>query len=155
MVTEPITSFRGEYAFLSNFYAAPVRYAGRDWPTSEHAYQAMKTDDGVEQERIRMLPTPQEAKAAGRLVRTRFGWEVGRVPMMRDIVRNKFAQNIDLAKKLVDTGDATLIEGNDWGDEFWGAVFRDEQWDGQNYLGRILMEVREWLREMMGSGRVR
>jgi predicted NAD-dependent protein-ADP-ribosyltransferase YbiA (DUF1768 family) len=34
-----------------------------------------------------------------------------------------------------------LIEGNTWGDKFWGQV----KGEGANYLGRLLMKVREEL----------
>ncbi len=40
---KPITSFRGAYSFLSNFYWASVYYEGIMYPTSEHAFQAAKT----------------------------------------------------------------------------------------------------------------
>lgn len=36
------------------------------------------------------------------------------------------------------TGDAILIEGNTWGDRFWGVC----EGFGQNHLGHVLMRVR-------------
>lgn len=62
---------------------------------------------------------------------------------MKDVVEAKFSQNPDLAKKLLETEDAYLEEGNDWGDRIWGTV----NGIGANNLGRILMEVREILKE--------
>ena len=53
----------------------------------------------------------------------------------------KVYQNDDLADCLVDTGDQPLIEGNTWGDRFWGVCGGT----GMNHLGRLLMEVREEL----------
>ncbi|WP_308694469.1 NADAR family protein [uncultured Veillonella sp.] len=41
--------------------------------------------------------------------------------------------------KLLATRDRMLIEGNDWGDTFWGMV----DGEGENNLGKILMRVRE------------
>ena len=41
--------------------------------------------------------------------------------------------------KLLDTGDAILIEGNDWGDRYWGVC----DGVGQNKLGLILMGLRK------------
>lgn len=38
---------------------------------------------------------------------------------MTRAVKAKFAQNKDLAKRPIDTGDVTLIEGNTWNDTFW------------------------------------
>lgn len=65
---------------------------------------------------------------------------------MRDLVQDKFAEHPRLAQLLLDTGDALLIEGNNWGDSFWG-VTRNGDGDGANYLGKILMEIRRGLRE--------
>ena len=40
---------------------------------------------------------------------------------MEKVVRAKFTQNPHLARFLVETGDAELIEGNSWHDTFWGV----------------------------------
>lgn len=56
---------------------------------------------------------------------------------MLQIVRNKFTDP-DLRQKLLDTGNARLIEGNTWGDMTWGMV----NGKGQNLLGKILEKVR-------------
>lgn len=40
------------------------------------------------------------------------------------------------------TGDAELIEGNNWGDTFWGVC----NGRGENMLGKLLMEIRDYLR---------
>ena len=61
---------------------------------------------------------------------------------MLEIVRSKFKQNKDLAKKLIETGDAYLEEGNWWGDKIWGVC----NGEGENRFGKILMQVREELK---------
>jgi predicted NAD-dependent protein-ADP-ribosyltransferase YbiA (DUF1768 family) len=61
---------------------------------------------------------------------------------MATIVTNKFKDPI-LRKKLLDTGDADLVEGNTWHDQEWGAY----KGVGNNYLGKILMVVREHIKE--------
>ena len=55
----------------------------------------------------------------------------------------KFTQNPDLAKKLLATGDALLIEGNTWNDRYWGVC----RGKGENRLGILLMLVREDLQK--------
>lgn len=60
---------------------------------------------------------------------------------LRDIVFNKFVYNDELSNLLIDTDDAILVEGNDWGDTTWGMV----NGKGKNQLGKILMELREEL----------
>ena len=135
---EKIDRFKDDYWFLSNFSEYPVYYQGRIWPTAEHAYQAMKTSDLDLQEEIRKAATPGIAKKKGRKVKLRKGWEALKYHIMTESVMSKFKQNPDIAKKLVETGDAHLAEGNDWGDTYWGTV----NGKGQNKLGHILMYVR-------------
>lgn len=140
-----ITQFHGPFRFLSNFEPPPVVVDGAPYPTVEHAYQAMKTLDLDWRERIRRAPTPGKAKHMGQqLVNLRPDWEEIKISVMTDLVRKKF--NHGPAKlQLIATGDAWLIEGNSWGDTFWGAVHDNGEWIGQNNLGKILMLIREEL----------
>ncbi len=50
---------------------------------------------------------------------------------------------LDGAVYLLATGSAELIEGNDWGDDYWGRATPQ----GKNHLGVVLMQVREELRD--------
>ena len=134
-----INQFRGKYRFLSNFADSPFVYNGLKYPTVEHAFQALKTDDLNEHEKIRFAPTPAEAKNMGRKIVMKVGWEDIKIGVMLNLVREKFKQNDDLRMKLFDTGDEELQEGNWWGDKFWGIC----EGEGENHLGKILMIVRE------------
>lgn len=151
-----ITRFVGNYHYLSNFYETPITLNGVTWPTAEHAYQAAKCTEPCDIELIKRLPTPGAAKQAGKRVKMRHDWNDVRVPIMESIVRAKFNQNKDIADKLVATGDAVLIEGNGWGDKFWGMCTRNapprtpDGWiqaklHGDNHLGVILMDIRKEL----------
>ena len=60
---------------------------------------------------------------------------------MTNIVFEKFQQNPLLAKRLLETGDCMLQEGNYWKDLFWGVDLKTGE--GENHLGKILMELRE------------
>jgi ribA/ribD-fused uncharacterized protein len=64
---------------------------------------------------------------------------------MNELVRAKFNQNSDLKKQLIETGNKLLVEGNNWNDCFWGVT--QDKW-GENWLGRILMDVRNELRDI-------
>jgi ribA/ribD-fused uncharacterized protein len=139
---DTIDSFDGEFRFLSNFFPAPVEIVGKTWPTAEHAFQAMKTTDPRERELIALASSPGRAKRAGRKVTVRPDWEEVKLGWMARIVHAKFEQNGELADRLLATGDATLIEGNNWGDKVWGQV----DGEGENLLGRILMSVRQAIR---------
>lgn len=135
-----INHFAGEHKFLSNFFPCEVRYKGETYLSSEAAYQAQKCADEKDRRKFCRLG-PAKAKSFGRRVVRRDDFEEKKVTIMVKIVRNKFKQNPDLAKKLVATGDVELIEGNTWGDTFWGVC----RGKGKNTLGRILMKVRKEL----------
>lgn len=138
MTVERIDSFQGDYRFLSNFYPAWVIVTGIQYPTSEHAYQASKTLNLEQRVLISQLPSPGQAKRAGQALDLRPDWESIKLDRMQDIVELKFLYHPDLMAKLMDTGDAVLVEGNTWGDTFWGQV----DGVGENHLGRILMTIR-------------
>lgn len=135
-----IKQFQGINRFLSNFWPCPVRYDNNLYPSSENAYQAMKTLDIKEKEKISKM-TPGESKRYARTIPLRSDWEEIKLRIMEEIVRAKFTQNIHLAIKLANTGDQELIEGNTWND-FWWGVCRGK---GENHLGKILMKVRNEL----------
>lgn len=137
-----ISTFSGQFRFLSNFYPAPITFEGLVYPTSEHLYQAVKTKNIELRRKISLLDTPGKAKRMGQQITIRNDWEEKKVSFMGKIVLMKFTQNTDLAKKLIDTDFAYLEEGNTWGDTFWGVC--NEK--GENHLGVILMEVRKILR---------
>lgn len=137
-----ILSFQGPHRFLSNFWPAPVRYGGIMFPTSEHAYQAAKSDDVNEAVRVSLLKSPGDAKRVGRTLVVRKDWEQVKRQVMLDVLRLKF--NLpDLRRRLLATGDVQLVEGNTWGDRYWGVC----NGVGENWLGRLLMQVREECRQ--------
>jgi ribA/ribD-fused uncharacterized protein len=138
-----IDCFRGEWDFLSNFSAYPAFYEGIFYPTSEHAFQAAKTLDQDERIRIASTPSPSEAKKIGKSLKLRPNWELIKFDVMRQVVYDKFSRFSYIKQRLLETGDANLEEGNWWGDKTWGTV----DGEGLNWLGKILMETREKLKD--------
>lgn len=139
-----ICQFREAYAFLSNFYEAPVCYGDLQFGSNEAAFQAQKCRT-EEEKRLFTTLRPSDAKRLGRRVDLRPDWEEVKVGIMEEIVRAKFTQNELLRQQLLATGDAILEEGNTWNDTFWGVHLSNGQ--GENHLGRILMKVRQELRQ--------
>ena len=139
-----ITEFRGTYAFLSNFYEAPMVFQGISYRNAEAAFQAQKclTDDAKWE--FSELP-PTKAKHKGRRVALRPDWENVEVVLMEEVVRTKFTENEVLKALLLATGDAELQEGNTWNDTFWGVSSKTGK--GKNTLGKILMKVRGELQQ--------
>lgn len=136
-----ISDFRGEYRWLSNFHLVEVHLAGLPYPSTEHAYQAAKTLDATQRCAVRCAKTPGQAKRLGQTLKLRDDWEQVKIAVMLDLQRQKYKQP-DLRTKLLATGDAELIEGNTWGDRFWGVC----KGEGLNWLGRLLMQVRDEIR---------
>ncbi len=133
-----IDRFQGRYRFLSNFYGARLVYEDITYPSSEHAFQAGKTLRRELRVEIASAPTPYRAKQLGRTLALRPGWNSIRNDVMLAILRIKFA--IPAMKRLLlETGDAQLVEGNDHGDTYWGVC----QGRGENWLGKLIMQVRE------------
>jgi len=155
-----IDQFRGRYEFLSNFYPAPVHYDGITYPSAEHAYQAAKCHDnaliiavkgstfntpeycknGLELKfAIAAEPSSSKARQMGKTLPLRPDWEQVKLDIMLQIVTLKF-QDEHLAAMLKRTAPCILIEGNNWGDTFWGV---DVAKGGLNMLGKVLMHVRD------------
>lgn len=147
-----IKEFRGKYQFLSNFYNAPVMFQGALYNNNEAAFQAAKMADPKDRtmvtfncdgQHLAFTEMPAKyAKRHGRHVTLRPDWEKVKYYVMLEIVRDKFTRNSNLRDMLLATGDEPLEEGNTWGDKTWGTV----NGQGKNWLGKILMQVRNELK---------
>lgn len=138
----PIESFTGPFRFLSNFHYCPITYEGLTYPSLVHAFQAAKSLDPLERAFIRDSDTPGRAKKQGRAITLRPGWEQCKQNIMLKLLHTKFAPHSALAAQLLATGERKLIEGNHWGDTYWGMC----DGVGNNFLGKLLMRVREELK---------
>ncbi len=157
-----IEVFRGDNFFLSNMKPLETfipTTVGVLVPTAEHAYQAAKFKDPEVARTIaeaRADPNDTRPFADGVTSKDlaheyidcgltiRSDWETAKYGVMAVIVKNKFLLNGDLADRLLATGDQDLVEGNAWGDRYWG-VDPIGSINGQNHLGEILMRVRDEL----------
>lgn len=133
-----INQFKGEYAFLNNFYECSVEYDGIVYSNNEAAFQAQKTFDEELKKKFASLG-PIDARNLGKSIPLRKDWEEVKDQIMDEIVSAKFHQHPGLMDRLVLTGKRPLEEGNHWNDQYWGTV----NGVGQNKLGKILMKIRE------------
>lgn len=137
---QPISIFKGQYSFLSNFFIEP------DGTHVEREYQVAKCTDDV-QRRVFDTLTPAQCKKYGRKVSLRPDWEQVKLQIMEDLVMAKFVDHNNLRELLLATGDAELSEGNHWHDIFWGRCSCPvHHGEGENHLGLTLMGVREWIK---------
>lgn len=122
-----------------------------EFPTGEHAFAAMKAwnTDWLAFARMATAPTPGAVKAIGRSCKLREDWEVVKLDVMAATVRAKFTLDREEGQRLLETGDALLIEGTFWGDDVWGVDLKGRDattsW-GSNWLGTLLMARRAELR---------
>ncbi len=133
-----IKGFAGEYRWLSNFYdESAIRYNGIMYFSSEAAYQAAKSNDPKIWEKFAGY-SASIAKKEGQLIEKRKDWDEVKQEIMYEILCDKFTRNIALQQMLLNTGYRYLEETNWWNDQYWG-VYKGE---GQNHLGKILMQIR-------------
>lgn len=145
-----IRFFNGQTVFSNFSICIPtMEYRGKHYTNSEAAFQAAKflDSDPDKAEQIRLARSPAEAKriARDRSTAARFNakeWDAKRVEVMLDVLRCKF-QDPARRKLLLDTGDSKLIEESPY-DAFWGVGPRG---NGNNMLGKLLMQLREDLRK--------
>lgn len=135
------------YGCFSNFSLHPIEMHNTFWSTVEHYYQAQKFVGSPDEEIISSIhaaSTPEQAAALGRCSthRLRSDWEVVKTQVMREAVLQKFITHRDIREILLSTGNKLLVEDSP-NDYFWGCGANKT---GQNYLGQILMSVREELR---------
>jgi len=134
---------KDDYGCFSNFASYPITLNGKEWPTSEHYFQAQKFAGTEHEEAIRLARSPAARMGRSRKRPLRADWEEVKDDVMREAVLAKFTQHSKIRRILLGTGNARLVEHTER-DSYWGDG-GDGQ--GKNRLGQILMEVRAQLRE--------
>jgi len=133
--------------FLSNFWPVEIVYQDLVYPSVENFYQAMKTSDKSKHQIFTKI-TAADAKKRGQSLTFRADWEQLKLVVMTHGIRAKFAVGSDLANQLLLTGSVELVEYNYWHDNFWGdcTCQKCKDIEGQNNLGKIIMQIRNELR---------
>jgi len=146
-MTETTEGFKGKFEFLSNMYECDCPYNGMVFKSSEHLYQWLKVPPEAEWWRTKIFEAPH-GKVAKKLAanpkcpkKQTADWDLTRIRYMKIALWSKFTNNPDLKQKLLDTRGATLVEYNHWKDTFWGVC----NGEGENRLGKLLMQLREKL----------
>ena len=157
---DAIMRFVGDYKSFSNFFILknPVRFEEMDYWTVENAYVAGKTTNPSIRYRISQM-SPWQAKWFGKKIleeniSANPEWNDGfRLWLMEELVFQKFSKNPELKEKLIATGDAKIVEGNTWHDNFFGVCVcgkcpedKKRPKEQHNHLGIILMDVRDKLK---------
>jgi ribA/ribD-fused uncharacterized protein len=142
---------RGEkYYEFSTMYQATMVIDGKEWPSVKNYYYAKKYAATYVQANFENFKTPQEAVSlaespVGKELKC-LGWtDEVKLDVMRVGLRHKFEQHSDLANLLLSTGNRQLM--NNSASSFWGY----DGGEGQNWLGKLLMEVRSKLQSGQDS----
>lgn len=136
--------FRSWRDKLSNFYADPIKYNGKQFKTPEHCYQYQKA---VHHRNYQAAEEIQRAKTAGhaKIIANRQipncnqEWHETKFEIMENITRARLLQCPSFRAALEKTGNDILIHNME-DDDVWGFGRRG---DGQNMNGKILMKVRD------------
>ena len=164
--------FKNEKRFLSNMYPTRVMFSediledfesykilktknisanNELYLSSEHLYQALKSESKKWQNLIRETEKPEKTKnLAQKKLKTlladnentfliREDWHDIKIDIMKMCVRLKFSQNEELKQRLIEYV-GQIEERNCWGDRFWGTM----NGSGLNNLGKILEEERSF-----------
>lgn len=144
--------------YLSQWYNSKIIVDGISYLNAEQYMMAQKAklfgDEKIFNE-IMKKDTPREFKKLGRLIKN-FDDDIWNREKINIVLKgniHKFSQNEKLKKLLLDTGDKILIEASPY-DDIWGVKLREidssilniNAWKGENLLGFILMEVRDYLK---------
>ena len=135
-----INQFKGEYDFLNNRFGCRFVWQGLQYGSVEAAFQSSKCVDESER-KVFAGCSADKAALKGKELVPYSGWEDDCFDLMESIQRVKFEQNPALMKKLIDTGNRLLINGNNKQETYWGVDLYS--WQGENHLGKIIMNIRD------------
>lgn len=138
MTTAPIYFTKNYFAEFSNFTPSEFTLNDKTWRTVEHYFQAMKFEGTENEEFIRNLQKPGQAKKWGRQLPLRSDWEDIKIEVMKKALHAKFTQNQPMLEVLLSTGDRKIVEESKF-DSYWGC---GPHRDGVNMLGKLIMELR-------------
>lgn len=157
--TEEHVFFYGAEDVVSNFYPSPYKLYGLTMHTSEHGFHFCKAVHfGTEEIALQILanPNPTMAKQLGRRVPNfdEHEWDGVCERYMRDNLRAKFTQHkhiYDFVTRVRSEG-KRFVEASrpdaKWGIGLWdnqAMKTPEEEWPGQNLLGRVIDEVTDRL----------
>ena len=147
---------------FSNHHRCNLQYRDTEFNSSEQAFMYYKAKLFKDEESAKLIMKsidPAKQKGLGKHVEGFNGnvWDQNKDRIMYEVVLAKFQNNPLLKKRLLDTGNKTLIECNP-SDPYWGIglglqetdIWNQSKWKGENKLGQILGIVREELKPYGG-----
>jgi predicted NAD-dependent protein-ADP-ribosyltransferase YbiA (DUF1768 family) len=147
-----ILAFEGPHRFLALAAPGRVTMYGVSFPTVAHAAAAAKIDpndprrqkhEAIEELwRIASEPSARRAMALGRSTLRREDWHRVRTTLLTELIRRKFLNSL-LARKLAGTGKTPIIAMSPDYPGPWGMRQDEGYLAGNNWIGEILMHIRD------------
>lgn len=154
---QSIVLFHPDYSTFSNFAVYPFVIDGQTYPTVTHYYESQKARyfaDYNTMNKILAAAGPRKCRMLARDIAGFDSTQWRRVcdSFMLSAVMEKFLQNGEARKKLLQTGNRVIAKADAF-DRYWGiglAINDDDSadmlcWSGLNKLGTILTIVRSIL----------
>lgn len=142
-----IRKVKDEYGWLGNMSPHPVEHKG-SFRTTEALFQSLRFDDEAVIEAIRAEKSPMGAKFVSKKHKDKM-WVAPMssqdITHMRLCLKLKVAQHPKLLEALLETAEDIAEDCTkrlNVSGLFWGMALIDRKWKGQNWLGRLWMEIR-------------
>lgn len=132
---------------LDIFFPFEVNFGGVTFPSVGHAFESARS---LEESWVRTCINPNSTKEI--LYRRHEeleivpNWNQIKLKLMFDLITQKYSDK-KLKAELLDTKGQNIEAGGEDASEFWGKNWAVEPNTGENWLGRIIMEVRSNLRK--------
>ena len=137
----------GKYSdSLSNHCLSQFIYQEKEWKTVQHFLEASKFRGTIYEEEIRIALTPEDAIELSRHLKQHINpsFKKKRNKIMLRGLYEKFIQNEELQYELLSTGNSPLVFQDK--NSYWGNGKDKEGNEGKNFLGRILVDCRDKIR---------
>ena len=142
------------YGWLGTMSPHPVEYKGQRYPNADSLFQMLRFDGHPEiQAELMAAQSPMGVKLIARKHRRLLPEQAGQSDLMkmRLCLKLKVEQNPELQDQLLATGDKLIVDdctARQKGEAFyWGMANIHGQLVGQNWLGRLWMELRDQSRK--------
>lgn len=139
------------YGWLGNMMKCPISYKMKLWDSTEALFQSMRYTDENIKKAIREAENGYKAKQVAKQYIDNLSIMPGSeedLDNMRICLNLKIEQHPNLKELLILTEDKLIIEdctkrGKTTSNLFWGAVLENDEWIGENWMGKLWMELRE------------
>jgi ribA/ribD-fused uncharacterized protein len=149
------------HGWLGNMSPFPVEHDEKTWRTSEALFQALRFEDEEIRELIREQKSPMAAKMMAKKYRDKMIVQ----PLSDEDYGNmalclilKLKYHPELIDSLLETGDSIIVEdvtsrGSRGSNLYWGAMKVEDEWVGENKLGKAWMYLRESYQNNLNSSK--